>query len=205
MSSKHKEKDRKQNLSCDYEAKKINALTPLTKVLESSSQQLRNKWCEQLLYKLHIIHNKFKNAKFSVCLGNLKIDKSNNLVLINVLDNTTSKNKATKQEDVRYKAPELINCNETNKAGDVWATGICIYFIINYTFPWKVANKNDKNFCLWANKGTFPQNMNSYHTRILKKMLCVDSTMRPSIKNVFRVMYDTGVDKNVISKLYLLK
>ena len=207
MFSKYKNKDEKQNLSCNYGAKNTNALVALTKVLGVSSQQLKSKWCEQLLYKLHIIHNKFKNAHFSICLENLKVDKNNNLVLINVSDcqDKSLKKEASTQRDVRFKAPELIKCNEKSKAGDIWATGICIYFIINYTFPWKAATESDKNFCLWANNGTFPLNMNSCYTRVLNKMLCVDSEMRPSIKNVFRIMYDKGIDKNVISKLYLLK
>ena len=48
MSSKTKEDDKKQKTLRDKKTKGKNPLAALTEVLELSSQQLRNKWCEQL-------------------------------------------------------------------------------------------------------------------------------------------------------------
>ena len=136
------------------------------------------------------------------------VDKNNNLVLINLSNNqscnTSLINGATHKDD-RFKALELIRNCEKSKAGDIWAAGICIYYMINSTFPWKIATKNDKSFCMWAERGVFPKSIYSSHTRVLKKMLCVDYKARPNIKGIIRTTVDTGTDPNVISKFYIVK
>ena len=200
MSLKYKN----QSFLCDNKTKEVSNLTALTSVLDSTSQQLRHKWCESLLYKLYIIHNEFENANFNVCLENLKIDNHNNLVLVNVSDNGKLSENTRTQTDARFVAPELMKCNETSKAGDVWAAGICIYYIINSKFPWNIADKSDDRFCAWASRGVFPGSEDDSFMRVVKKMLCVDSKMRPCIKNVISLTSDTGTDKSVISKFYLL-
>ena len=195
MSSKYKN----QNFLYGTKTKEVSNLTALTTVLHSSSQQLRHKWCERLLYKLYITHNKFKNAKCNVCLDNLKIDEHNNLVLVNVSDNgkLSEENNTRKQTDARFVAPELMKCNETSKAGDVWAAGICIFYIINSKFPWKTAARSDERFFEWASRGVFPGSADDSYMRAVRKMLYVDSDMRPNIKNVISIMLDTGTDKSV--------
>ena len=124
--------------------KNDKGLVSLTKALKFSSKQVRNKWCKQLLYKLFIIHNEFDNAKCNVCLENLKVNEDNNLVLTNVFQSSTTDTKLA--TDTKFKAPELLNCNNGSKAGDVWAAGICIYYVINSSFPWQVGDEKDENF-----------------------------------------------------------
>ena len=204
MSSKTKEDDKKQKTLRDKKTKGKNPLAALTEVLEISSKQLRNKWCEQLLYKLYIIHNEFKNTEFNICIENLNIDENNNLVLINVYGTQNSNfsvqsNTKTKQ-DIKFIAPELIENNEKTKAGDIWAAGVCIFYIINSSFPWEAANKSDKSFCEWADKGIFPKSIDSSYIKPLKKMLCVDSDLRPNIKDVIKLTLHAGTDKKVIGK-----
>ena len=208
MSVKIKEFDNKQKFADVNKTKDIDSLIALTKVLGVSSQELRTKWCKQLLYKLYIIHYKFENAQCNICLDNLKVDANNNLVLINVSENQDSEIsvdiEAKTQVGVNFKAPELINCNGISKAGDIWATGICIYYINNLSFPWKIAAKSDKNFFIWANKGVFPKSIDNCYAPVTKEMLSVESQIRPNIKNVIKQTCDTGIDKVVLGKMHCL-
>ena len=208
MSSVYNEVEKNKNVLHDNKIEDLSSLTFLKKVLETSPHQLRNKWSKQLLYKLYIIHNKFNSAHCNICLDSLMVDKNNNLVLINLSNNhscnTSLINGATHKDD-RFKAPELIRNCEKSKAGDIWKAGICIYYMINSTFLWKIASKSDINFCFWAEKGIFPKIANNSYKRVLKKMLCVDYKERPNIKGVIRTTMDTGIDQNVISKFYLVK
>ena len=208
MSSKYKENDKKPIVLNNDNTKGKNTLTAMTAVLASSSQQLRNKWCEQLLYKLYIIHNEFENTVYNICLKNLKVDKNNNLVLINVFgsqkNNLEVPDNIKTKLDIKFVAPELIENNEKTESGDIWAAGICIYYINNSTFPWETANESDKNFKSWSNKGVFPKSIENPFTRALKQMLCVAPETRPNIKKVIRLALDTGTDKNFIGKLYSL-
>ena len=176
-----------------------NDLVSLTDVLKVSGQQLRNKWCIQLLCKLHIIHSGFQNIQCNICFDNLKVNKKNDLILVNVAEKSSIEIEI--QDDIKFKAPELISKNITSKAGDIWATGICICFINNLCFPWKTAANNDKKFNLWANEGIFPLNLNSPFSEIVKQMLCIEPKLRPSIKNVIKMTCDCKTDKNDLCKL----
>ena len=176
-----------------------NDLIPLTEVLNTSSQQLRSEWCEQLLYKLHIIHNGFQNAQCNICLSNLMVDRNNDLVVVNVSEKPSID--IAMPNNTKFKAPELINKNIRSKAGDVWATGICIYFINNLCFPWRIAANNDKTFYSWANEGIFPTNLNNSYLETVQQMLCVDPALRPSIRNVIKETYCCKIDENGLSKL----
>ena len=184
--------------SSKYNAERTDGLISLKKVLAKSNEELRNKWCEQLLYKTYIIHNEFENVNYDVCLDNLKVDSENNLVITNVPDKTDFDTEAL--TDVRFKAPELINCSKRSKAGGVWATGICVFYIKNLCFPWKSAVKSDENYCLWANKGIFSCSMSNSNLRILKQMLCVDQEKRPSIENIIKSSFHNEVDAIALSK-----
>ena len=175
-----------------------NNLISLKKVLKHSNKQLRDRWCEQLLYKTYIIHNEFENVDYNVCLKNLKVDSENRLVITNISEKANVAAKV--KTDVRFKAPELIDCNKRSKAGDVWATGVCVFYIQNLGFPWKSATKSDENYSSWAEKGTFPRGVNGSNLRILKQMLCVEPEKRPGIKSVIKSMYNDEVDPEVLSK-----
>ena len=179
-------------------AERENGLISLKKVLKSSNEELRNKWCEQLLYKTYIIHKEFENVNFNVCLDNLKIDSENNLVIINVSEKKYADTDF--MTDDRFKAPELINGSKRSKAGEVWATGICVFYIKNLCFPWRSAVESDKNYSLWAKKGIFSTSVSSLNLRILKQMLCVDPEKRPSIKNVIQSTLKKEVDVIALSK-----
>ena len=177
-------------------------LVPLTKVLQTSDQQLKNEWCRQLLYKLNIIHNSFENAQCDICLNNLKVDSKNNLVLVNVSEKPTINREIP--ENVKFKAPELIGNNNTSKEGDIWATGICLFFIKNLSFPWKIAASNDHNFYSWANEGIFPSILNDSYSQVVKQMLCVQPQLRPSIKGVIKNTHSFDTDPNILSEFFYL-
>ena len=166
--------------------RKEKSLVSLTKVLKFSSKQVRSKWCKQLLYKLYIIHNEFANAKCNVCLDNLKVDEDNNLVLTNVFQNSTTDTKLA--TDIKFKAPELLDCNNESKTGDVWAAGICIYYVINLSFPWQVADEKDAKFYKWKFEGMFSSAVDSSFERVLTQMLCVEPNTRASIKEVLKTL-----------------
>ena len=192
--------DKRKKCLGSRKAESTKSLVFLTEALQFSDQQLKDKWCEQLLYKLHIIHNVFENAQCNICLENLKVDKkSDNLVLVNVSQHATCDTELI--EDASFKAPELVNCRKRSKAGDIWAAGICIYFINNLSFPWNTATKNDNNFCLWSNNGVFPCNLNNIFLKTSMEMLCVDPKKRPSIETAIKEVNDKEVDENVLSKL----
>ena len=193
--------DKTQNLlSIDTTEDKM-FLVPLTKVVSFSSKKLRQKWCKQLLYKLHIIHSEFANAHCNVCLDNLKVDGNNDLVLTNVSEN--SANDAKLVTDAEFKAPELLNCDETSKAGDVWAAGMCVYYVINLSFPWQVADEKDASFCLWKREGKFSSTVESSFVKVIAQMLCVDPVVRASTKEALKRLWDDKTDAEVLSKFYL--
>ena len=171
----------------------MKSLVSLKQVLEFSSEDLRKKWCKQLLFKIHILHTKFESAQCNVCFGNLKVDNNENLVLVNVSEKSNGKELIS---DVQFDAPELFNCKQKSKASDIWATGICIYYINCLKFPWETAVKSDLKFSLWAIEGIFPCSVNNTYSRIVKQMLCVDPQMRPSIKHLVQKTIDDKVDSN---------
>ena len=193
--------DKTQNPLNLYTTKDKTCLTSLTKLLNFSSKQIRNKWCKQLLYKLHIIHNEFENAQCNVCLDNLKVDNNKNLVLVNVFENLTNDTKLG--TDTKFKAPELLNCNEGNKSGDVWAAGICVYYVINFSFPWQIADEKDAEFRLRKSKGKFASTAESSFVPMLTQMLCIDPSMRASTKEVLKYCWDSKADAVILSKFYL--
>ena len=199
MITSEKEMDKSKNLFDSGMTVTNKSLVPLTKAHRFSSKQVRNKWCKQLLYKLHIIHTEFADAQCNVCLENLKVDENNDLVLTNVSENST--NDAEKVTDVKYKAPELLRCNEHSKAGDVWATGICIYFIINSTFSWKIAVENDCDFSLWKTEGKFSSTVDSSLTRILEQMLCVKPDMRADTREILKMLWDRERVSEILGEL----
>ena len=176
-----------------------NNLVPLLELLKASSQKLKDRWCKQLLYKLNIIHNSFENVKYMICFDNLMIDRNNNLVLINVSDKPCLMRKL--QDYTDFKAPELVGSSIRSKAGDIWAAGICIYYINNLCFPWKIAANTDKRYCMWANEGLFPSSSENSYTQVLKQMLCVDPQLRPSVKDVIKSVHKFEEDQHDLSEL----
>ena len=168
----------------------------MTKKVNFSSQHLRNKWCKQLLYKLYIIHNGFNKVHGSICLDNLKVDQNDNLILTNVSENSS----VDVETDIKFKAPELISCCKTSKAADVWATGICIYYITYLNFPLETAERSDKRYCLMADEDILLSSKNISYTKIIQQMVCVDLKMRPSIKNILKSTCDYELDSNILSK-----
>ena len=184
------------NTNKQYITRKNGSLIALTEVLRCSTPQLRNKWCNQLLYKLHIIHNVFEKYHCNICLDSLKVDNKNNLVIVNVLENVS--NYKESQTDIRFKAPELINRNIRSKAGDVWATGICIYYIKNLKFPWNIADDRDENYRLWKKSGKFLSSL--LQSEIINKALVVDPKKRSKIEEIIKTTSNTEVDPNTLSK-----
>ena len=178
-----------------------NLLVPLTKVVNISSKELRIKWCKQLLCKLHIVHSEFSDAKCNICLDNLKVDRNSNLVLTNVSENSTDDAKLI--TDVEFKAPELLNCDKTSKAGDVWAAGICVYYVINLSFPWQVADERDENFRLWKCEGKFSSTVESWLVKMLARMLCVDPVVRANTEEALKHLWDDKTEAVVLSKFHL--
>ena len=184
------------NTNKQYITKKNGSLIALIEVLRCSTPQLRNKWSNQLLYKLHIIHNVFKNSHCNICLDSLKVDNKNNLVIVNVLENVS--NYTESQTDIKFKAPELINRNIRSKAGDVWATGICIYYIKNLEFPWNIADDRDENYQLWKKFGKLSSSL--FQSEIINKALVVDPKKRSKIEEIIKTTSNTEVDPNTLSK-----
>ena len=175
-----------------------NNLVPLLEVLEVSSQLLKEKWCTQLLYKLNIIHNSFENFHCNVCFDNLMVDRKNNLILVNVSEK--SKSVGEVQKDNVLKAPELVGKSIRSKPGDIWAAGICIYYINNLFYPWKIAANTDERYCGWAKNGILPSNLeNNTYLKILKQMLCVDLKLRPSVKKLVKQTHDCSIDVDDLS------
>ena len=178
-----------------------NLLIPLTKVVSFSSKEVRTKWCKQLLCKLHIIHSEFSDAKCNICLDNLKVDRNSNLVLTDVFEKSTYDAKLI--TDVEFKAPELLNCDKTSKPGDVWAAGICVYYVINLSFPWQVADERDENFRLWKCEGKFSSTVESWLVKMLARMLCVDPVVRANTEEALEHLWDDKTEEAVLSKFYL--
>ena len=116
-------------------------------------------------------------------------------MLTNVFQGSTTDTEAT---DIKFKAPEMLNCNNRSKAGDVWAAGICIYYVINLSFPWRVADEKDENFYKWKYERRFSSTIDSSFVRILTLMLCVEPNTRASINEVLKHFWDREVDRVVL-------
>ena len=116
-------------------------------------------------------------------------------MLTNVFQGSTTDTEAT---DIKFKAPEMLNCNNRSKAGDVWAAGICIYYVINLSFPWRVADEKDENFYKWKYERRFSSTIDSSFVRILTLMLCVEPNTRASINEVLKHSWDREVDRVVL-------
>ena len=181
----------------DSKTPKINKpYTCLKEKITFSSQHLRNKWCKQLLYKLNIIHNGFKQVHGSIRLDNLKVDQNENLILTYASESSS----VDVGKGMKFKAPELIHCNKKSLTGDVWATGICIYYMTNLNFPWELAERSDERYCLWADEGILSTSKNNSYAQIIQQMVCVESKMRPSIENILKSTCEYKLDSDILSK-----
>ena len=155
----------------------------------------RLKWCKQLIYKLHLIHDKFDIVS-NLTLSKLKIDSCDNLIITNI----KSQNEEH-QNYLQYKAPEyFFGSKENNKSSDVWRAGICVFYICFLKFPWKKASISDKQYLMWVYQNKLPCNNNNVDLGALKNMLCVDYKTRPSFKEVVRASHDIGPNTRVVSE-----
>ena len=179
--------------------KSVDTLSTLKDALKLSSEELRKKWVKQLIYKLYMIHSKFKSIHGNICLEALKINNEDNLILDGFSEKLIDKSEV----EAKYKSPEFLIENKASKAGDIWAAGICIYFINNLAFPWKVASNNDENYKTWVQKGLFTKGLNNFFHDILKSMLCVDILKRVHLKAVILHKFECIDDSDAISKFVL--
>ena len=53
--------------------KSVDTLSTLKDALKFSSEELRTKWTKQLVYKVYMIHSKFKSVHGNICLEALKM------------------------------------------------------------------------------------------------------------------------------------
>ena len=174
-------------------------LVSLTEILKFSNYKLRNKWCKQLIYKMYILHSEFENAQYNICLYNLKVDKDKNLVVVNVSDKLVVGKKLV--TDRKFDAPELFKGGRRSKESDIWAAGICIYYINNLKFPWKFASKSDKNFSSWEINSIFPSSVDNLWSKILLQMLCIDPKKRLSAKLLIYKTLDDKLNLSVLGEL----
>ena len=178
--------------------KSVDTLSTLKDALKLSSEELRKKWVKQLIYKLYMIHSKFKSIHGNICLEALKINNEDNLIL----DGFSGKLVDKSEVEAKYKSPELLIENKASKAGDIWAAGICIYFINNLAFPWKAASNNDENYTTWVQEGVFEKNGNNFDYSVLKLMLCVDIEKRINLKSLILQNFECIDDTDAISKSF---
>ena len=163
--------------------------------VKNADLKTRLKWCEQLIYKLELIHNNFDIVS-NLTLSKLKIDSFDNLIITNI------KNKEENKNDLQYKAPEyFFGYKENNKSSDVWRAGICVFYICFLRFPWKKASVGDKRYLMWVYQNKLPFNDDNIYLDALKSMLCVDFKTRPDVKEIIRVSLDFGPNLRVVSKL----
>lgn len=168
----------------DAENKQI--FVPLKEVLKNSTtNENKLRWCNQLIKKLYIIHT--GDAHCAMCLESLKIDQNQNLVLVNVVKNPRDQQQTI---DIQFKAPELIyRGNQQTKAGDVWATAICILYILNSSFPWRVADVGDKSFCKWKKKFILACDLSEPFDTVVRQMLCIEPTSRIKVEKILKNMW----------------
>ena len=129
------------------------------------------------------------------------VNRCNNLVLTNVSEKSKTSKKS--QNHTAFTAPELVSDSNKirSKEGDTWAAGICIYYINNLSYPWKIAANTDERYCMWAKEGILPSNLENSCSKIVKQMLCVNPKLRPSVKSVIKSVHGFKVDPNDISEL----
>ena len=128
------------------------------------------------------------------------VNRCNNLVLNNVSEKSKTSKKS--QNHTAFTAPELVSDSNKirSKEGDTWAAGICIYYINNSFYPWKIAANTDERYCMWAKKGILPSNLeNNTYLQIVKQMFCVDPNLRPSVNMLVKQTHDCSIDVDDLS------
>ena len=171
-------------------------LSNLIDKVKHADLKTRLKWCEQLVYKLELIHDKFDIVS-NLTMSKLKVDSSGNLTIANI---ESQDEKSI--NDLQYKAPEyFFGYKENKKRSDVWRAGICVYYICFLKFPWKKASISDKQYSKWVYQNKLPCDEDKIDLDALKSMLCVDFKKRPNVKEIIQVSLDFGPNLLVISKL----
>ena len=163
--------------------------------VKNADLKTRLKWCEQLIYKLQLIHDKFDIVS-NLTLSKLKIDSFDNLIINNIESNNEENS-----DDLQYKAPEyFFEYKENNKSSDVWRAGICVFYICFLKFPWRRASISDKQYLMWVYQNKLPCNDYSVDLEALKSMLCVDYKTRPSFKEIIRASCAMKLNIRVVSE-----
>ena len=171
------------------------SLTSIEDKVKYTDLKTRLKWCEQLIYKLQLIHEKFDIVS-NLTLSMLKIDSSDNLIINNI-----ELNNKENSDDLQYKAPEyFFEYKENNKSSDVWRAGICVFYICFLKFPWRRASISDKQYLMWVYQNKLPCNDYSVDLEALKSMLCVDYKTRPSFKEIVRASCAMKPNIRVVSE-----
>ena len=192
-----------KNSDCEYikfdnNQNKLNDLNNIVNVLEKASKETRMRWSKELICKLHLIQANFSDGNYNITLKCLKVDSSNNLVIDLVEPHLVRENNSS------YKTPEQFFCEHSeNCKTNIWAAGICIYYLNTMTFPWKRASLNDENFRRWVGKKEFKHELDKVIFDILKLLLTVDSNQRPVITEVVKKAYEERPRLKIISELVL--
>ena len=170
-------------------------LKSITRLLLTSNDHQRLKWSKQLIFKLNLIHK--TNVECSLNVELLKIDENDNLVI------TDSGNDREKFPDLRYLPPECVKKNYPIKSmqSDVWAAGICFYFINTGKFPWNKASLKDNNYRNWIENGKLEGLRGDFCNNVLKIVLCENPEKR-NLKRVMEKVIELPLNFGAVGKFF---
>jgi len=96
---------------------------------------------------------------------------------------------------LRYLAPEMVYTGNYDCKVDVWAVGVCLYVLMNGTFPWipseGILDSNIKDRFLKERDLKLLLNGNSRTITFLKQLLCFDPEYRLSALEAYRIATDS--------------
>ena len=173
-------------------------LKSIKQALADSDQAQRIKWSKQLIFKLNLIHSTHVHSSLNV--ESLKVDKNDNLIIIDRQIDCVNKSKNL--IDLKYIPPENIlnKTSQKSKSADIWAAGVCIYFINTNKFPWNKALITDENYKIWTESGKLKDLQDSFCIKVLKIMLSENPDNRLKLKKTLEKVLERPLNFGAVGK-----
>ena len=175
----------------------VSHVAKLRQQLKNSSLKFRQKWSEQLLLKLVLLQQCFRDKFVILTLESIYINDKCNLTMD--LENLEFGSMDTLN---LYLAPENINKNNEDYSihQAVWSAGICLYYINALSFPWLKASVEDKNYLSWLQNKKFSFRFNSFVQRTLKFLLNPNKKISLLARNWMPNIFVDNLNHEVVSK-----
>ena len=154
---------------------------------------VRENWAKSLIFNLRFLHE-IGVVHGNINLQNIHVDSRNKITIV---DNRSPDLKRT--DSLLYKSPEFFfGSKNESKDSDVWAAGICVYYIIAVKFPWQRASISDRHYMEWVKEGKLSSRNEGCFEVAIKIMLGVSS--RPPLNSITKKFLKPKLNSKIICK-----